>query len=147
MFVLDTSALIAGLKFPPEEIIIPPSVVSELKEKPPDLDLYKVISPEEEAIEIVKEASKKTGDFEVLSETDFEILALGYQEKATIVTDDYAIQNVASYLGIKYVPAGIKGIKERRKWKWRCTGCGRYFRKYYKECPVCGAPLRRVKDR
>ncbi len=147
MFVLDTSALIAGLKFPPEEVLIPMSVLNELKLKSSEISLYRVVEADKKIVEKVKEASKKTGDYDVLSQTDFEVLALGYQENATIVTDDYAIQNVASYLKIKFISAGISEIKEQRKWKWRCTGCGRYYRKYYKECPVCGSPLRRVKDK
>ena len=147
MYVPDTSAIIAGLKLPPEEVLIPESVIEELREKIPDLALYAIVHADERAMREVKKAAKKSGDLDVLSRTDIEVLAVAWQEQGTIITDDYAIQNVASHMGIKYEPAGIEGIKEQRRWKWRCTGCGRYYRKYYRECPVCGSPLRRVKDR
>ena len=147
MYVLDSSAIISGLKFPPQEVIIPKGVVDEIKDKPVDFEIYRILDVDKEYVEKVKTAAKKTGDFDVLSPVDYEVLALGLQEEAIIITDDYAIQNVAAFLGIKYETAGIKGIRELRKWRWRCTSCGRYYRRYYPVCPVCGGTLKRVKLR
>ncbi len=147
MYVLDTSAFIAGVKHKPEEVIFPLSVVDELKDKPIDFELYRVCEPSQIYIEKVIEASMITGDYNVLSSTDIDVLAVALEHSAVIVTDDYAIQNVAAYLGLKFENGEMQGIKELRRWKWRCTGCGRYYRNYYDECPVCGSSLRRVRDK
>ena len=147
MYVLDTSAILAGLSLPPSEVVIPPSVYEEVHYKSHDIKLYEIISPGDEFLSRVIEASKKTGDYEVLSHTDVDVLALALQVDGIIITDDYAIQNVAHFLGIKYETAEMSGIKEARKWKWRCESCGRYYRRKYGSCPVCGGRLRRVRDR
>ena len=147
MYIPDSSAIIAGIKLVPQEVIIPPSVLDEVHDKPIEMELYRVESPDKMYVEKVKEKARKTGDIEVLSSTDIEILALALQENGIIITDDYAIQNVASHLGIKYQAAHMPEIKEIRKWKWRCTSCGRYFRRYYPACPVCGGNLKRVKSK
>ncbi len=147
MYVLDSSAIISGIVLPPDSVLIPQAVAEEVKFKTADMLGYVIKEPNKEHIEIIEKESKKTGDFEVLSKTDIEVLALALQEHAILVTDDYAMQNVAKELGIQFETAEMHGIKERRKWKWRCASCGRYYRKYYKECPVCGGELRRVKER
>lgn len=145
--MLDTSAILAGIKPPPDMVAIPPAVLEELHKKYPEIQGYRVVSPSSSSIEIAVKASKKTGDFEVLSETDIQVIALAIDLKAKVITDDYAIQNVLSFLGLEFESGEMEGIKEKRKWKWKCTGCGRYFRHYYAECPVCGSKLRRVKDK
>ncbi len=147
MYVVDSSAIIAGIKPPPEEVIIPPSVLNEIKDLPPDIWLYQVVEPDSKFIEKVVEIAKRTGDYNVLSPTDIDVIALALQEKATIITDDYAIQNVASFLGLKFESGEMRGIKEKRRWKWKCESCGRYFSKFHETCPVCGGRLRRVKCR
>ena len=147
MYVLDSSAIISGLKFPPEEVIIPRGVLDEIKDKTVEFEIYRILDVDKKYVEKVKKTARDTGDFEVLSSVDFEVLALALQEKAIIVTDDYAIQNVASHMGIRYQSAQMQEIKEARKWKWRCTSCGRYFRRYYDVCPVCGGKLKRVKSK
>ncbi len=147
MYVLDSSAIISGLKLPPEEVIIPRGVLDEVKDKPIEFEVYKILDVDKKYVKDVKRIARRTGDLKVLSPVDLEVIALALQEDAIIVTDDYAIQNVASSMGLKYQTVQMKGIKEVRRWKWRCTSCGRYFRKYYSECPVCGGKLRRVKER
>lgn len=147
VYVLDTSAILAGIKPKPEEVAIPQSVLDEVHGNYPELALYRVLHPSPESIEKVKEASRKTGDYEVLSTADIEVLALALDMNAILITDDYAIQNVAQHLGVKYETGEMQGIKEMRRWKWRCESCGRYFRRYYEECPVCGGKLRRVRSR
>ncbi len=145
MYVLDSSGIISGVKIPPEEVIIPSSVEVEVKDKPPEFLLYRIMEPDAQYVKKVIRIARRTGDYEVLSSTDVDVLALALQENATIITDDYAIQNVASHLGIKFETAEMIGIKEKRKWKWRCESCGRYYSKKYESCPVCGGKLRRVK--
>ncbi len=147
MYVLDSSAIIAGIKPPPHEVIVPPSVLHEIKNLPPDIGLYYVIEPDREFIEEVVKIAKRTGDYEVLSPVDIDVIALALQENATIITDDYAIQNVAAHLGLKFESGEMRGIREKRKWKWRCESCGRYYSKFHETCPVCGGRLRRVRSR
>ncbi len=145
-YVLDSSAIIEGFSPPlDQEIIIPPGVLEEVKNKGYEFEGMKIISPERRHIEKIEEIARKTGDFEVLSPVDIEILALALQENAIIITDDYAIQNVAEHMGIKWISLHQRGIKKKVRWKWRCESCGRYYSKYYDTCPVCGGKLRRVR--
>ncbi|MCH2439853.1 MAG: hypothetical protein MK220_00750, partial [Candidatus Poseidoniia archaeon] len=46
------------------------------------------------ALEQVETAAQETGDAGVLSPVDLELLALALERKATLVTDDFAMQNV-----------------------------------------------------
>ncbi|MBS7659435.1 MAG: ribonuclease VapC [Candidatus Bathyarchaeia archaeon] len=109
----------------------------------------KILSPNDNAIKEVKESAKRTGDAHILSETDLQLLALALQlrEENTpiIVTDDYSIQNVARYLGIKAVPLATFGIKSIIKWVRYCPACRRKYQESYMgdTCEVCGAKLKR----
>ena len=68
-------------------------------------------------------------------------LALAMDLEAVLYTDDFAIQNVAIALGVRTHP--INQRKARRVfWKYRCSGCGKYF-DHDGECPVCGAAIKR----
>ncbi len=145
--VLDSSALIEGFVPPANyEIYIPPGVAEEVRDKSLDFTLLKIVSPSRYNNKLAVKAAKETGDFPSLSNVDIEVIALALQLNAKIVTDDYAIQNVASHLRLDFEGVHQEKIKEKRKWKWRCTSCGRYFNHYYEQCPVCGGELKRVKD-
>ena len=145
-YVLDSSALIEGFVPPGDvEIYITPGVEKEVRDKGINFHILKVVSPSRYNTKLVVKAAKETGDFPVLSDVDVELLALALQMNAKIITDDYAIQNVAAHLGLEFEGLHQKGIKEMRKWKWRCTSCGRYYDKYYEQCPVCGGKLKRVR--
>ena len=87
--------------------------------------------------------AKKTGDYYVLSKTDIDVIALALQLNATIISDDYAIQNVARLMNLKYYGAGIETIKKEIKWKYRCTGCHKIYKNYIEICPVCGHKTKR----
>ncbi len=89
----------------------------------------------------VRAAAEKTGDLPVISGTDCDVLALAGELGATIFTDDFAIQNVAAGIGIAVQPLQQRAAKKIR-WKYRCSGCGRYF-KAEGECPVCGSNIKR----
>jgi UPF0271 protein len=151
--VLDTSALFAMQDLPPgAEVCVTPGVLAELKkykDRRVDLwgELLKVSEPSAEAMKKVKKAAQRTGDSGRISPTDAEVLALALDLGATVMTDDYSIQNLAAYLGVPFFPIGTKGIKQMFRWRWRCTGCGRLLDKEYPECPVCGSPLKSVRSR
>ena len=78
-----------------------------------------------------EEAASATGDREHLSPADISVIALAMElEDASVVTDDFRVQNVLSSVGIPFEPAGEIG--ERRilttwEWTYRCRGCGRYL--------------------
>ena len=100
-----------------------------------------VREPREEDLARVEAAAVRTGDAGVLSATDRDILALALELPAILVTDDFAVQNVAHHLGVE-----TRSIRQRPartiRWRYRCSGCGRYWREPG-ECRVCGAPIRR----
>ena len=97
--------------------------------------------PSAENIEKVKAASRKSGDAGIVSGTDCDILALALDLKAVLLTDDFAIQNVAGILGVQTTPI-IQRKAKRIQWKYRCSGCGRYF-DHDGECLICGSIIKR----
>lgn len=147
-FVLDASAIIYLQDFRKfEEILVPPSVIEEIKDKFSRMKLeslkIKVVQPEEKFLRIVEKVAEKTGDLEKLSDADIQVLALAKQVKGKIVSDDYNIQNVAKKLRIDYITVLTKGIKEVFVWKRICTVCGKEFEDELKICPLCGGKLKR----
>ncbi|MEF8879622.1 MAG: NOB1 family endonuclease [Candidatus Thermoplasmatota archaeon] len=154
MYIVDTSAILSGkpLQFNQSELVTTPGVTKELSPGGKDYRNFvflqekglKTIYPSDEAMNKINAESKKTGDKKRLSDTDKEILAaaLDLQQKtpqATILTDDYSIQNMADSLNIKYENISQRGIKKKFKWATRCRGCGRYFKEDIDVCPVCGS--------
>ncbi|HKZ61240.1 MAG TPA: hypothetical protein VJZ68_02320 [Nitrososphaera sp.] len=102
-----------------------------------------VIDPDKNSIEKVRATTKKTGDYQKLSQADISIIALALQMKITLLTDDYAVANVATTLKIPVQSSSSKGIKETRKWIAYCSACGKAFGPDAKECPLCGNKLKR----
>ncbi len=101
----------------------------------------KVVSPSEKSKVMVLQAAKKTRDISIISETDCDILALALDLEGVLCTDDFAIQNVAGVLGIQTAPI-IQRKAKRIHWKYRCSGCGRYF-DHDGECLICGSIIKR----
>ncbi len=149
LYIIDTSAILSGkINITSDNYIFPDSVISEirkgnLKTIIDSVDSIRIEMPENEYIEKVVTFAKKTGDYYVLSRTDIDVIALALQLNATIITDDYAIQNVAKLMGLEYSGAGIDAIKKEIKWKYRCTGCHKIYRDYIEICPICGHKTKR----
>jgi len=148
--VLDASALLSGVTIPcTDELLMPPLVEAELghawaRRK---LEYLKgvclsVREPSRASLEAIKAKSVESGDDARLSGADLQALALALETGATLLTDDYSIQNVARQLSIPYRPVSQKGIREVLKWGYKCRGCGRFFDEASKECPVCGSEVR-----
>jgi UPF0271 protein len=108
-----------------------------------DAGNLQVIDPDRSSIEKAKAAAKKTGDYQKLSQADVSIIALALQLKTRLLTDDYAIANVAAALKIPVESSSGKGIKEIRKWIAYCSACSRAFGPDATECPLCGNKLKR----
>jgi UPF0271 protein len=146
-YILDASVFFSGFPVGPGSFTTP-SVAGELADLASKcrFDLLtdqglQVRGPDPLTVLNVREASRRSGDLPVLSETDLDLLALATELEGTIVTDDYAIQNVANHLQIPVLPVHQRPAV-KRTWKYRCPGCGRYY-KDTGECPVCGAIIKR----
>lgn len=145
---MDTSALFSLEQvLPGWEAFITQGVLDEL-EKYGDrradhlLSILKVSQATSRTVGTVLKAAKGTGDSARLSPVDLEVLALALELKASVVTDDYSIQNLAAVLGVEYIPVGLKGITRVIRWNYLCTGCGKVFKEEHPDCPICGSPLR-----
>jgi UPF0271 protein len=101
-----------------------------------------ICDPEHQFIITANNSAKKSGDIPNLSDEDISIIALSLQLKAELVTDDFAISNVAKSLGIRVIPVMTNGIKNIITWKYYCPGCKTNFSKV-RECPRCGNKLKR----
>jgi UPF0271 protein len=99
--------------------------------------------PAEGTVEKVTRAATETGDAAELSDTDVRLLAAAFELDGTLVTDDYAMQNVAERLGVTVDVIAQEGINERRDWVFQCAGCGRTFDENHDRCPICGSDLSR----
>jgi UPF0271 protein len=126
-----------------------PEVVEELKDTCSRLryevflaEGMKVREPAPHSRKRVQEAMHRSGDAGVLSSTDIGVLALALDAEGTVVTDDFALQNVAHRLGIPILSVHQRTARSI-KWRYRCTGCGRYG-KTTGSCPVCGSPMKRT---
>ena len=98
--------------------------------------------PMEESIISVTDASIKTGDNSTISKQDITIIALALENKIELITDDFAVTNVARQLKIKTSSLMTDGVKTVGKWISYCSICGKEFSKL-KECPICGSRLNR----
>jgi len=99
--------------------------------------------PDEETVERIERAARETGDFEELSRTDIRLVAAAFELDGLLVTDDYAMQNVAEKLEVPTEVIDRDGISEQRAWSFQCQGCGREFDDNHDRCPVCGTELSR----
>jgi UPF0271 protein len=148
MHVLDTTAFITEYHTADDTATVP-SVRDELEgesvyryDAMEGADMY-VHLPEGGTTERVRRAAENTGDGAVLSDTDVSLLATAFELDATLVTDDYAMQNVASRLDVNAEVIAQDGIAEERDWSFQCQGCGREFDENKERCPICGSDLSR----
>jgi UPF0271 protein len=148
MYVLDSSAFINEYHTD-EQIASIPDVQSELE----DEAAYRFDAlegsgmhlhiPEENTVERIERAAGETGDRDELSETDIRLVATAFELDGRLVTDDYAMQNVAEKLEVAVEVIARDGITEQREWLFQCAGCGREFDENHDRCPVCGSELSR----
>jgi len=99
--------------------------------------------PRDDTVEKVRRAAGETGDREELSTTDIRLVAAAFELDATLVTDDYAMQNVAEHMDVAVDVIAREGISEQRDWRFQCQGCGREFDENKDRCPICGSELSR----
>jgi UPF0271 protein len=99
--------------------------------------------PDSETVERIERAARETGDFGELSRTDVRLIAAAFELDGRLVTDDYAMQNVAEKLDVPVAVIDRDGITDQRSWSFQCQGCGREFDDHHDRCPVCGSELSR----
>jgi UPF0271 protein len=100
-----------------------------------------ILEPNEKTIKMIKSIITKIGETR-LSKADISIIALAKESNATLVTDDFAICNLAKTLAIELLNLGTKGIKDTRKWIKFCKSCGKGYPPTQKVCSLCGNKLR-----
>jgi endoribonuclease Nob1 len=108
-----------------------------------DSDRLKILKPNKKCLRQVITMAKKTGDYEKLSTADVSILALAFQLKSTLISDDYAVQNIAAILKIPVGTIGTKGITKVRRWTNFCKACSKAYGPNINQCMLCGNTLRR----
>jgi len=150
--ILDASAFYAGIPFGSSSDCYTTTIVyneikhikknHEVLETLLETNRLKIKDPDEESTKAAIRASKDTGDYQQLTKQDLSIIALGIGLKGQIITDDFAISNVAKNLGLKISPVMTLGIKDVGKWIHYCPGC-RSNHGSGTECPKCGTLLKR----
>lgn len=150
--ILDASAFYAGVPFRSSDDCYTTSLVyDEIKHIKKNHDALgtlletnrlKIREPDKEATDAAIMASKDTGDYSQLSKQDISIIALCIETQGEIISDDFAISNVARNLGLKISPIMTNGIEDVGKWVHYCPGC-RTNHTSGKECPMCGTTLKR----
>jgi UPF0271 protein len=148
MHVLDSSAFIQEY-----HTTEPSATVPSVREELEDESAYRydamegsgmhIQIPEDGTVERVRRAADGSGDLAVLSETDVRLIAATLELDGTLVTDDYAMQNVAESLDLSVEVIAQGGIDEQRDWQFQCQGCGREFDEHRDRCPICGSGLAR----
>lgn len=158
MRVLDTAAL---LHWPPAQLadgICAISQQAELDRVSPQRSLLVQSMDSIEWRDVpaawlqsAREAAASSGDLPRLSDVDVDVLALALALDATLVTDDYRLQNVMQSQERPTQSVGTRGAKQVWQWELRCTGCrattpvpanvDRSKKGAVAECDVCGSPM------
>lgn len=161
--VLDASALIQGYSSSNiSKLFTVNEVVEEVKENLVKIKIESlirtnslvVLEPKRNYITCIDRVSKDLGEKNVLSIADKKILALTLQLKSegynpTLISDDYSVQNISSYLGLKSRGLATRGIKKVLSWQVYCQGCKKKFEDMPpdKTCSICGTILKRKPTR
>ncbi|GKS66884.1 ribonuclease VapC2 [Nitrosarchaeum sp.] len=150
--ILDASAFYAGVPFGSASDCYTTSLVyEEIKHIKKNEDALgtlletnrlKIMDPDKESINVAIASAKETGDFPQLSKQDISIIALCINLHGEIISDDFAITNVAKNIGLKISPIMTNTFQDVGKWIHYCPGCRTNYASG-KECPICGTPLKR----
>ncbi|MBQ3719239.1 MAG: nucleotide-binding protein [Methanomicrobium sp.] len=149
--VLDSSFFFLDIPIAGTKFAVPPSVVAEMKDLRSKSKLDAMLGDGRlfvsEASPATRKrviaASKKSGDYGVISDTDCDVVALALEMGGIVVTDDFALSNTAQTLGLTVIPVQMRKAK-KRQWKYRCTGCLKLC-DAPGICDVCGSEIIRIK--
>ena len=162
--ILDASAFYAGVPFgSPEKCYTTPQVYDEISHIKKSYDALgvlldtgrlRIMEPGDEYTDRARRAAGRTGDLAQMSEQDVSVIALCMETGGHIVSDDFAVLNVARNLGLESSPVMTRGIRDVGRWIHYCPGCrtkqaggepgrGGGGNTNRRECPACGTPLKR----
>ena len=157
--VLDSTAFYAGIPFTGIDVYHTTSkVIKEVShgqvrnaaiQSLLDVGRLIVLDPVETFAQHVKETARRSGDLRRVSDTDLSVVALALQLKemddgATIISDDYSVENLASLFKINHAAVMTRGITRAVHWLVYCSGCGKAFGdRTLGVCDVCGTRLKR----
>ena len=150
ILIFDTNIFLTGIDFNLMNGIIytTPSIINEIKidkyinknrnilnKIQAAIDSKKLIlkTPSDKYINEIEKKSELTGDYNALSNTDKELIALTLELKETvninimIYTNDYSMENLCSELNIPFSPLFKKGIKSKIIWEIFCPFCNDIF--------------------
>jgi len=149
--VLDATAFYAGTPFRSQDkYYVTSSVYDEVKHIKKNHIALEILlnskrliiqDADNKNIKKVKDIAKKTGDRDSLSDEDISSVALALELDADLISDDFAISNVAKHLGVIIIPIMTKGIKTVGKWIHYCSSCGISSKESI--CSNCGNKLRK----
>ncbi len=156
-YVTDTSSLIRLLRsneftrlVSTAYVAIPEDVLGEIKDKESRfllesfLERISIINPPTNIINFIIKRAHEIGSIAEISKVDISIIALAYYLKekkydVIVLTEDFAIQNLCSVLGIAFSSVRPRKIKWVFKIKKKCNVCGEVFDVLLDECPICGS--------
>ena len=153
VYVLDSTAFYAGIPYQGSgRYYTTYLVLEEVKHHSVGSSLIhsrvQVTEPSSGSLNKVKSTAVRTGDIGALSQADLSLLALGLDLKdrdggVNLVSDDFAVRNMAEVLAIPLAPTSLKGGEWKNiTWKIYCRGCGKtYTNPKLTTCPICGTQL------
>jgi len=108
-------------------------------------------SPSDKYLKEIESKSKLSGDYNALSDTDKDVLALtidlkeNYKNDVIVYTNDYSMENLCSVLNIPFSPIIKRGIKSKIIWEVYCPICNDVYNAedLNKPCEICGFKLKR----
>ena len=154
-YVLDSTAFYAGIPYQGSgRYFTTYLVLEEVKHHSVGSSLIhtrvQVTEPSPDSLSKVRATASKTGDIGALSQTDLSLLALALDLAqadggVSLVSDDFAVRNVAEILSIPLAKTAMKGGEWKNiTWKIYCRGCGKqYTNPKLTVCPICGTQLAR----
>lgn len=152
--MLDAPALFVGLETG-QTMFTTPEVVEEVTREEERARLetlkggkLKVVPPPSEFLKKARELATNIGEIRKLSLADISLIALALYLKESgletyLVTEDYALQNVATFAGIQVLTVRGRKISSLIIWEFYCPGCGRKLNSFAETCPICGTKVKR----
>lgn len=151
-FVLDTSLLLGGKEPPRGAWSTTPEAAAEVSPGGRDARRYEdwlslglqVRSARPASVDRVDDVAMQAGNLGRLSEADRSLLALALERKATLVTDDFTMLDLAMRLDVPTQTVNQARPEGTIDWQPRCSGCGKRYDAMPRgeECIICGSPVR-----
>ena len=157
IYLIDSSAILSGKPFYERlnHMMASPKIEDEFSQGGRDYTILQflkqkglhIATPTRESKDIVSDIAQRLGESDRLSAADLELLALAVDIKEQkrkipiIISDDYAIQNLANSLSISFQTISQKGITKKFKWERRCRGCGIRVEPQITICSICGSSV------